>query len=113
MAALVIDLLDTTTEFFGYLPVYAPGWLGCLSAVRISSFAFDRATYRYWLGARADSEEMRTTWALNPPRTRARTARALNPPTDQGKVAGPDHPVHQGGARFLSGALPWMLWKRC
>jgi hypothetical protein len=29
----------------------------------IQLITFDRATYRYWLGARADSEEMRTTWA--------------------------------------------------
>ena len=31
----------------------------------IQLITFDRATYRYWLGARADSEEMRATWAAS------------------------------------------------
>jgi hypothetical protein len=31
----------------------------------IQLITFDRATYRYWLGARADSEEMRNTWAAS------------------------------------------------
>src|SRR5450432_2239409 len=31
----------------------------------IQLITFDRATYRYWLGARADSEEMRTAWAAS------------------------------------------------
>jgi hypothetical protein len=31
----------------------------------IQFIAFDRAAYRYWLGARADSEEMRAAWAAS------------------------------------------------
>ena len=31
----------------------------------IQLITFDRATYRYWLGARADSEEMRSVWAAS------------------------------------------------
>jgi hypothetical protein len=31
----------------------------------IRLITFDRATYRYWLGARTDSEETRTVWATS------------------------------------------------
>ena len=31
----------------------------------IQLFTFDRATYRYWLGARSDSEEMRAAWGAS------------------------------------------------
>jgi hypothetical protein len=31
----------------------------------IQLITFDRATYRYWRGARADSEEMRAAWAAS------------------------------------------------
>jgi transcriptional regulator with XRE-family HTH domain len=31
----------------------------------VQLIAFDRAAYRYWLGARSDSEEMRAAWAAS------------------------------------------------
>jgi hypothetical protein len=31
----------------------------------VQLISFDRATYRWWLGPRADSEEMRAAWALD------------------------------------------------
>ena len=31
----------------------------------VELIAFDRAAYRYWLGARTDSEDMRAAWAAS------------------------------------------------